>query len=632
MCGICGIINTDREKSIDKDILRKMNNSLSHRGPDEEGYLLKGNVGLGMRRLSIIDVKGGHQPIYNEEKTVCIVCNGEIYNYVELRKDLEKRGHNFYTHSDVEVIVHLYEEDPDNFENRLRGMFAIAIYDLNKEKLILARDRLGIKPLYYTYQNGIFLFASELKAILKYPDLKKELSFEALSDYLTFLYIPAPETIFKCIYKLPPAHKLVLSKKEVSLKQYWEVNYKKEKEEDEQYYAEKFKGLLKESVRMHLMSEVPLGAFLSGGMDSSTIVALMAQIMDKPVKTFSVGFDVLGFNELNYAKLVSKRFNTEHSEINLSCDIVNILPKLVRQLDEPFADSSAIPTYLISEFAKRKVTVCLSGDGGDELFAGYDWTRRQKFIKDFNFIPEILKKVLKSALHDKNYTPDRKNTVIRKLKRFVYDANAPLEYSFMRRITCFSEEMKKGLFKESIYNELRNYKSLFKILPFITNLEIDNDLEKLLFVDTKLFLPDDGLCKVDRMSMAHSLEVRVPLLDHKLVEFVASMPIKFKMRGLVSKYIFKKSMQDLLPRAITKQRKLGFTMPVNNWFRHRLKDYACDLLLSENSSLKQFFNIEVIERLIKEHIEGRQSFGYQIYALIVFEQWLRENNYESSFS
>jgi asparagine synthase (glutamine-hydrolysing) len=626
MCGICGIIYNDKSKCINKKILSEMNNSLIHRGPDEDGYFISNNVGLGMRRLSIIDVKGGHQPIYNEDKTICVICNGEIYNHQELRENLEKQGHNFFTHSDVEAIVHLYENFEEDFVHKLRGMFSIAIYDLKEDKLILARDRLGIKPLYYTYQNGAFLFGSELKAILSYPGLEKNISIASISDYLTYLYIPVPDTIFEGIYKLPPAYMLIFSQGSISLKQYWEINYRKEKINPEEYYIERLRDLLKESVRMHLMSEVPLGAFLSGGMDSSTVVALMSEVMDEPVKTFSVGFDVSDFNELKYAKLVAKRFNTDHHEINLSADIINLLPKIVAQFDEPFADSSSIPTYLISQFAKQYVTVCLSGDGGDELFAGYGWTRRQKFIEDYKRLPARVRNIIKNLLLGSNYLPDRKSKFLDKFKRFVYDADLDLDESYMRRVTCFSEGMKKLLFKKQFFEKVKNYNSSTSIEPYFEFGNIRNSLEKLLFVDTKLFLPDDCLCKVDRMSMLHSLEVRVPFLDHKVVEFVATVPFRYKMRGFTSKYILKKIMKDSLPPQVLRQRKLGFTIPLSSWFRGKLGSFINEILLSSNAGANQLFNREYIIWLLNEHISGKQDFGYQIYTLLVLEIWL-ENFY-----
>lgn len=622
MCGICGIVYNNEDKLVEKDILNKMNASLIHRGPDEDGYFIKGNVGLGIRRLSIIDVKGGHQPIYNENKTICVICNGEIYNYLELREDLKKHGHSFSTNSDVEVIVHLYEEDPENFMHKLRGMFAVAIYDSNKDSLILIRDRLGIKPLYYTYQKGVFLFASELKAILKYPGLEKEISLEALSDYLTYLYIPAPETIFESIYKLPPAHILTFSNGDIALRQYWEVDYQKQKENVEQYYIERLGDLLRESVRMHLMSEVPLGAFLSGGMDSSTIVALMSRVAGERVKTFSVGFDVPGFNELVYAEAVAKRFGTEHYQINLAPDIVNLLPKIVSHFDEPFADSSAIPTYLISEFAKTKVTVCLSGDGGDELFAGYGWTRRQKFIEDYNRLPKILRQKINRLFLGNDYLPDFNRSSLGKLKRFFYDAGLPVEQSFMRRKTCFSEEMKRCLFRKDIYEKIKHHNSINRISPYFKKQNI-GDLEKLLFADTKSYLPEDCLRKVDMMSMMHSLEVRVPFLDHKVVEFVVSMPFKYKMRRSISKYILKKSMRGILPKEILKQRKLGFSIPLNLWFRSTLKGTIDDFLLAGDSGLDNYFDSRYIKNLISEHINGRQDFGNQIFSLLILELWFR---------
>jgi asparagine synthase (glutamine-hydrolysing) len=625
MCGICGIIKKENSL-INKEVLSKMNDSLIHRGPDEEGFFISGNVGLGMRRLSIIDVERGHQPIFNEDRSVCVVCNGEIYNYTELRDLLEKRGHIFRSKSDVEVITHLYEEKGDDFVADLRGMFAIAIYDLNKKELILARDRLGIKPLYYTLQHGEFLFASELKALLKYPDLDKTISYKALSDYLTLLYVPSPETIFENIYKLPPAYILKFRDGDVNLRQYWELDYSKHRERKSEYYVESLSALLNESVKMHLMSEVPLGAFLSGGLDSSTIVALMSCCSSTPVKTFSVGFGVAGFNELKYANLVAEKFNTEHHEINISPEVISLLPNVVRHFDEPFADSSAVPTYLISEFARRQVTVCLAGDGGDELFAGYGWTRRQKFIEDYRRLPRSLRMIIERTLVNKDYFSDRSNRNFDKFRRFLFDAAMPIEKSFMRRKSCFTETMKRSLLKDNILKKIDNYDSVSQILPYFSN-NIENNIEKLLFLDTKMYLPDDCLCKVDRMSMFHSLEVRVPFLDHKIVEFVSSLPFSCKMRGISSKYLLKRVMEKDLPRQILKQRKLGFTMPLNRWFRDDLSNYAKQLL-NNGCKLSGFINIGYVKWLIKEHNDNNQDFGSQIYALVVLELWLESNQYE----
>jgi asparagine synthase (glutamine-hydrolysing) len=603
-----------------------MNDALVHRGPDDEGYFIRGNAGLAMKRLSIIDLKGGHQPIYNETKSACVVCNGEIYNHREIRSKLEKKGHRFATQSDVEVIIHLYEDLEEGFVQELRGMFTVAIWDSNSNKLILARDRLGIKPLYYTPQNNTFLFASELKAILQHPGIEKELSFEALSDYLTFLYIPAPKTIFNDIFKLPPAHTLVLTNGNIEIKQYWELNYHKDKKYTQRYYAERLEELLTESIKMHLMSDVPLGAFLSGGMDSSTIVALMAKCTRGPVKTFSVGFDTADFNELQYAKIVAERFGTEHHEMNLKPDIINMLPRITGYFDEPFADSSAIPTYLISEFARRNVTVCLSGDGGDELFAGYGWTRRQKFINDYNRLPKIPRNFIKRLFLNKTYAPTQSGKMSDKLRRFLHDANLTLPDSFMRRKTCFSSKMQENLLKDEIYRKISGYNSASVILPYLMDSGIKNDIEKLLFADTKVYLPDDGLCKVDRMSMMNSLEVRVPFLDHKVVEFAASIPMEYKMRGRTSKYILKQVMRKYLPQEILKQRKLGFTIPLNSWFRGKLKGFAQETLLDQKTKLSRIFNHECLKKIINEHAQNRQNFGSQIYALLVLELWLDQNS------
>lgn len=623
MCGICGVIKQEN-KPVDREFLKKITGAIVHRGPDEDGYFLFNNVGMGIRRLSIIDVLGGHQPIHNEENSIVVICNGEIYNYIELKDRLVKQGHIFKTNSDVEVIVHLYEDKGEDFVDELRGMFAVAIYDLNKKKLVLARDRLGIKPLFYYFKNGLFLFGSEIKAIKQYPGMQNHVSLTAVSDYLTYLYVPGPDTIFEDIYKLPPACLLIFEKDKINIKQYWELDYRKNKRQDEAYYVENLRSLLTETIRMHLMSEVPLGAFLSGGMDSSAIVALMSEVSGQAIKTFSVGFNAKGFDELEYARLVAKEFGTEHHEINLDPDIIKLLPALVAHFDEPFADSSLIPTYLISEFARKKVTVCLSGDGGDELFAGYSWTRRQKFINDYKNLPRIAREIIKRILLSQDYQPDRRNTLLDKIARFVYDSELSLEDSFLRRRTCFSQKMKSSLFTENILGSLGSYQSASRILGLFSKNFIDNDIEKLLFVDTKTYLPDDCLCKVDMMSMKNSLEVRVPFLDHKVVEFVSSIPLEFKLKGRISKYVLKKTLKGVLPQQILKQRKLGFTIPLNSWFRSQLKNNAKEILLANDSNSRSFFSMPFVEWMLKEHFENRQDFGAQIFALLVFKLWLRK--------
>ncbi|MBI4707540.1 MAG: asparagine synthase (glutamine-hydrolyzing) [Candidatus Omnitrophica bacterium] len=623
MCGICGVIKKEGS-FVEKECLKEMTDALVHRGPDEDGHFLFKNAGMGMRRLSIIDVKGGHQPIYNERKNVCVICNGEIYNYIELKERLMKSGHIFKTSSDVEVIVHLYEDKGEDFVDDLRGMFAIAIYDLDKKRLILARDRLGIKPLYYYSKNGVFLFGSEIKAIKQYPGVQTGISLTAVSDYLTYLYIPGPDTIFEDIYKLPPACLLIFEKDKINIKKYWEISYKKREKQYESYYIENLSSLLKETIKMHLMSEVPLGAFLSGGMDSSAIVALMSEVSGQAIKTFSVGFNTRGFDELKYARLVAKKFGTEHHEINLEPDIIKLLPDLVGHFDEPFADSSLIPTYLISGFARKEVTVCLSGDGGDELFAGYDWTRRQKFINDYRRIPRVVRQAMKHVLLSRDYQPDRRNRILNKIERFVYDSELSLEDSFLRRRTCFSEALKTRLFQEEIVGPLGNYQSASKLSGLFSGVSIDNDIERLLFVDTKSYLPDDCLCKVDMMSMKNSLEVRVPFLDHKVVEFVSSIPLEFKLKGRISKYILKKALKEELPAQVLRQRKLGFTMPLNNWFRFQLKNNAKEMLLANDCQSRRFFSVSFVEWMLKDHFDNKQDFGAQIFALLVFELWLRK--------
>ncbi len=625
MCGIVGILHSEAKGAVDSEILHSMNHSLRHRGPDDEGYWIKRNVGLGMRRLSIIDLEGGHQPISNEAGDVWTVFNGEIYNFAELREELIRKNHRFRTRTDTEVIVHLYEEEGEAFVHKLRGMFAIALWDDRRQKLLLYRDRVGIKPLLYWYRNGSLVFASEMKAILEYPDVEREISIPSLSAYLSFLYIPSPETIYQNIQKLPPGHWLCYENGNITVKSYWDFSYRIDENCSEVEWVERLRDTLAESVKLHLISDVPVGAFLSGGLDSSTVVAWMSRESTLPVKTYSIGFQEDRFNELPYARMVASSCRTEHHEKVVAPDAFRLLPKIIAAFDEPFGDSSAIPTYLVSEFAKQGVKVALSGDGGDELFGGYLWTRKEIWLEQYRRFPPALRGLAENFFLRKNYRPLREDGFLDAIRRFLFDAKGTPFQSFARRSRSFQPWMKKELFEPWVLQELELAgraehdfaESVFNRHP------ADSVIDKLLYWDSKVYLPDDLLTKVDRMSMTHSLEVRVPFLDHKVVELACSIPNSLKFKQRTTKYILKQAMKDLLPPRILKQRKQGFSIPLQTWFSRELYPLAKSFLTGSNSLSRRYFNPRYVHWLLEEHRAGRQRFGSQLYALLSLEIWFR---------
>lgn len=608
---------------MDSDVLRAMNQSLAHRGPDDEGYWVNRNVGLAMRRLSIIDLDGGHQPISNESGDVWTVFNGEIYNYQELRSELLAKGHRFRTSTDTEVIVHLYEELGETFVQKLRGMFAIALWDENSKKLLLYRDRVGIKPLHYWFHQGALVFGSELKAVLQYPGVDTDISLQAISDYLSFLYIPSPQTIYRNVFKLSPGTFLRYENGTIELKPYWDFSFAIDHSQKEKQWVDKLRATLDETVRLHLLSDVPVGAFLSGGMDSSTIVAWMQGKGASPTKTYSMGFHDSRFNELPYAREVARRFKTEHHEYVVEVDAFELLPRIISGFDEPFADSSAIPTYLVCEFARRDVTVALSGDGGDELFGGYLWTQKQAWIQKYQRAPHFLKEVIARSFLNTGTTPLRETGFKSVLERFLYDAAKHPAESYARRAMNFQPWMKKELFQPWVCENLGAESSLDFIRSYYDRDAAQLVIDKLFYLDSKIYLPDDLLTKVDRMSMLNSLEVRVPFLDHKLVELACTIPHAMKMKGLTTKYILKKAMKGMLPDNVLKQRKQGFSIPLNRWFRNELSSFAASLLLDASCISTRYFRPQYMKWMLDQHASGKQRFGSQIYALVLFELWCR---------
>ena len=620
MCGIAGIVYTDRDRPVAIDDLKRMCGSLIHRGPDDEGFFTRGNVGLGMRRLKVIDLVTGGQPISNEDGSIWIVFNGEIYNYPELRRELEQKGHKFSTHTDTETIVHAYEEYGENCVSKLNGMFAFAIWDDSRKKLFLARDRIGVKPLYYFFDGHRLIFGSELKAILQCKDIPKNIDHQALDAFLTFEYVPAPLSIFAEIKKLPAGHVLTFERGKVSTRQYWDLRfYSARAGEDE--LGETLYGLLKDAVRMRLISDVPLGAFLSGGIDSSTLVALMSELMDRPVKTFSIGFDDLSYNELEYARTVAKYFGTDHEELTIRPDAVNLVSDLIKHLDEPLADVSIFPTYLVSKLAREHVTVVLSGDGGDELFGGYEWYVAQKLARHYGYLPKAMKTRLIPSLIGLVPPSPKKKGPVNKLKRFVEGSALPESLRHFRWSSFLTGEAKQDLYSDGLRQSVNHDATCARFTSYFdAYIEADPTWQEQ-FADVKTYLADDILVKVDRMSMANSLEARSPFLDYRVAEFAAGLPSDLKLKGLQTKYLLKRCMRAKLPPCILKRKKEGFSIPMKNWLQQELRPMMEDMLSPKRVSQEGLFNSVYIEKLKADHLDGVANNSHQLWSLMVFEIW-----------
>ena len=619
MCGIAGIVGK-RGEVVEAADVHRMCQTIVHRGPDDEGIYAQGPVGLGMRRLSIIDLAGGKQPIHNEDRTVWVVFNGEIYNFPELRRELEGRGHQFYTHSDTEVIVHLYEEMGADCVKKLRGMFAIALYDTKRDTLLLARDRLGKKPLHYALHQGRLLFGSEIKTILAlHPELA-EIDPEGVLQYFYFGYIPDPHTAFQRIRKLPAGHLMEFRHGEMKIRQYWDLpEYGTHPPISEEECLDELERRLEEAVRIRLISDVPLGALLSGGVDSSIIVALMARTSAKPVKTFSIGFRAEEFNESEYARLVAERFGTEHHELILEPDLEETLTYLSGMMEEPFGDSSMLPTYYVCRMARRQVTVALSGDGGDELFAGYDRylvaMERRKFDSLSRWLGPIYRDrihgLIPAGMYGKNLAWNASLT-----DRDRYLDGISFLPALHRERDLFTREFLDSA--ERLPDPLLEWQRIYDGAP------ARDRLSRLLYLDTKTYLNSDILTKVDRMSMATSLEVRVPLLDHELVEWVTSLPVEWKFRAGVRKHILKKLAERLgIPPALLHRRKQGFQLPLVEWMRSETKAKFWGVLLESRTLQRGYFKPEAVRTVIDEHVRGRRNRSGMLWRMLVMELWHR---------
>jgi asparagine synthase (glutamine-hydrolysing) len=646
MCGICGEVNFSHQ-GVRPGTVKAMCRVLGHRGPDDEGIVfIQGNrpfeinksfsthpdengfeVGLGHRRLSIIDLsEAAHQPMCNEDGTIWIVFNGEIYNFQEIRKGLEKKGHLFKSESDTEVILHSYEEWGVECLNHFRGMFAFGIWDSSLQRLFMARDRLGKKPLVYFCQNGHFAFASEIKALLQVPWIEREVNGHAIHYYLTYQYVPSPETIFEGIKKLPPAHYILYGRDgNLKIERYWRLNFNSNHhtKTEPQELMDRIRTELEESVKLRLISDVPLGAFLSGGVDSSLIVGIMTKLSGTPVKTFSIGFEEKEFDELSYARLVSKHFSTEHHEFIVKANAVEILPKLVWHYNEPFADSSAIPTYYVANVTKDFVKVVLTGDAGDENFAGYPRYLRSKWVASFTRLPNKLRRDLLPNLLRTFSTFHWREKTLNRLADFTESLSRDQARNYAEQIKIFNAKEREDIYTEDFKKFVMGIDPLDFLIYKFEESETENLIEQLLYVDMNSYLPEDLLVKVDIATMANSLEARVPFLDHKFMEFIASIPSRLKLKGSKTKFILKTAFKDLLPEAIFNRKKMGFGVPVSRWFRRELKDYVYGILLDHKALNRGYFRRSGIVRLLDEHLSLQNDHSAKLWALLTLELWFR---------
>jgi len=609
---------------VDVRLIAHMRDTLAHRGPDDKGAYIGPGVGLGHRRLSIIDLRPeGRQPMANEDGSVRIVFNGEIYNFKEHREWLLSRGHRFKSRTDTEVIIHLYEEMGVECLKLLRGMFAFAIWDEGKRLLFIARDRLGKKPLYYRFDECRFMFASEIKALLAHPSVGAEPDPAAINHYLAFGYVPGTQSAFKGIQKLPPAHYLTLCQGRIETHRYWRVHYLPKFEIDEREACEQIIQRLKEAVRLRMISDVPLGAFLSGGIDSSAVVAMMAQLSSKPVKTFSIGFNEPRYDERNYAREIARRFETEHYEFTVLPDTIDVLDKLVWHYDEPYADSSALPTYYLCKLAREHVTVALNGDAGDENFAGYPKYLMNAIAERARRSPAWARRTtgLVAALGATLFSPDQ--MIAKKLRALKYTLETEPVLGVAQRMMNFNAQGRRMLYSIDFAATVNQGAPEEMISELYYQTDADNVVDRSLGIDLSLYLPYDLLVKVDVASMAVGLEARSPMVDHEFVEFVARLPHRFKISGLTLKAIFKKALKGLLPKNILGRPKMGFGVPLDYWFRGELRDYIRDILLSQRHLERGYFRREAVEKLVENHVTGRVNAQYSIWNLLMLELWHR---------
>jgi asparagine synthase (glutamine-hydrolysing) len=615
MCGICGIYNFGTRAPAERAVLKRATDALAHRGPDDEGFYLEGEVGLGNRRLSIIDLPGGHQPIANEDETIWITFNGEIYNYRELQADLLGKGHRFRTSSDTEAIVHLYEQYGLEALERLRGMFAFALWDSRRRRLLLARDRLGIKPVCYRLQPGRLVFASESGALRELTEEPLEIEPQSVYDFFGFRYIPAPQTFYRGVMKLLPGHYLVADANGAQARAYWDIPAGEEPPRPAPDAAEEVVEQLRESVRLRLIADVPLGVFLSGGTDSSAVAALMRELGAEPLRTFSVGFDEPGYSELPYARAVAERFGTQHQEITVRPeDLSRELPRLVAFRDEPLAEPTDVALYLLSRRAARSVKVVLAGEGGDELFAGYPKYAADSLVGLVSALPHPLTHSLARWLP---YRQRRGRLALEALS--IRDRAERYATWF----ASFSRPERESLFAPEFLAAIEPDHPAQVFATYLAKDPQRTPLKQMLYADLKVWLPDNLLLRGDLMTMAASIEERVPFLDHKLVEFAARLPTPLLTRGLRTKVLLKQAFRRFLPAEILDRRKVGFAVPVGEWFRKTLRPLVADLVLSPQARARGYFNAANMERFVREHFDGVRDRQKQLWALLNFELWCR---------
>lgn len=620
MCGIAGFTQFTQPMGT-IDTLKAMGNTIIHRGPDAGGEYLDGHVGLAHRRLSIIDLtEAGNQPMFSSDDQLVIVFNGEIYNFLELREDLEKQGYSFNTHTDTEVILALYQQHGEACLDKLNGMFAFALWDKQQQKLFIARDRIGKKPLYYFQQDDRFAFASEIKALLTLPDIPRDIRLDAVYDFFAYQYVPDPKSIFTYIHKLPPGHYMTVTAQGINIQQYWDVSFKQVSSNSEAQLTEQLLELATRCTKRRMISDVPLGAFLSGGIDSSGVVAMMAQNSDAPVKTCSIGFDEKKFNETEFAQIVADKYKTEHHELTVHQNVKDNLEKIVRFFDEPFADPSLVPTYFVSELARQQVTVAIAGDGGDEIFAGYDkysidaienrlrskfpcWIRKKVF-------PKLADLLAKSNA-----------TVCRKGKSLLTSLSMDPAMGFYLSNAQIDDRHWNALIKPDVRAQLADYHPSKLTTDIYEKADGPDHLTKILYTDMKTYLSGDILVKVDRMSMANSLEVRAPILDKEVMEFAASLPSGMKFHRGEKKYILKQAFKPLLPDDILYRKKMGFSVPLANWLRDEIKDLAEDYLFTKSNGIQQFFDMQVVHNLWQQHQSATADHSTLLWSMLMFQMW-----------
>ncbi len=625
MCGIAGKFNYKTGEPVSDKLIQAMCDKIVHRGPDDSGVFIDRHVGLGHRRLSIIDLsEQGHQPMGSQDGRYWITYNGEVYNFLSLRKELISLGYEFQSRCDTEVILYLYQEFGKSCLDRLRGMFAFAIWDSKEETLFLARDRIGKKPLFYYDDGKMLLFGSEIKTILEDRAVNRAINYQAFYDYFKYLYVPDPKTIYRNLYKLEPGHSLTCSNEGLYKQEYWDVSFAESNSKSLDDISEELYEILDQSVNLRMISDVPLGAFLSGGIDSSCVVAMMALRKNHPVTTCSIGFDSERYDEVQFAKIVADKYQTDHHELTVKENAASVIKDLPLFFDEPFADSSAVPTYFVSKLARQKVTVALSGDGGDENFAGYE----KYYLDDIenrirNRIPEFIRKPLFPWMAGILSGAD--NPFFQKGKTLLNTLGHDSAYGFYLTNT----EIEDGLWDQLINDETRknigDYDPFSVTEYYYNKADTDNHLSKILYTDLKTYLPGDILVKVDRMSMAHSLEVRAPILDHKVIEYAASIPIALKYNKGEKKYILKQSLMKVLPREILYRKKMGFSVPLADWFRNEIRSEAEEVLFGDKSNLAIFFNIDTIKEIWNCHQSGKKNYGSILWALYMFELWFRSS-------